>query len=416
MEVENFDVVVVGAGIAGCIAASLYAREGYTVAILEKKTDKGAYKRVCTHYIQPCATPVIQDMGLEARLREAGALPNNPSIWTADGWITPDVNRSSDTPNYGFNIERRTLDPVLRDYASEHGVTFFYGHAVRELIRDGRGNVTGLKASVGDGSWKEFRSSLVVGADGRNSGIAKLIEAPTRVFPNERFAIFAYYDGVKLKSGENSQFWFFGDKSIFAYPLCNDAVLLCIFLPLADKDKWQGDVDEKFLEEYRSLDKAPDFSAARRSTDFHRMMDMTNCYRKPSGKGVALVGDAALQSDPMSGIGCGWAIQSSYWLFQETRLYVRHPVMRNVGIARYAKTHKRRLLPHNKFIVQSSLARDHGFLEVLLFKAGARNQRVADLIGDFVGRKIDVSDFLSPGNIVRYIAAAASPARKTEAA
>ncbi|MDP2226485.1 MAG: FAD-dependent monooxygenase, partial [Moraxellaceae bacterium] len=275
--------------------------------------------------------------------------------------------------------------------------------------------VTGLKASLGDGSWKAFHCDLVVGADGRNSGIARLVEAPMREFPNERFAVFAYYDGVTLKSGDNSQFWFFGDKSVFAYPLFKDSVLLCLFLPLSEKDEWLGDIDEKFLEEYRSLDKAPDLDSAKRSTDFHRMMDMTSCYRNPSGKGVALVGDAALQSDPMSGIGCGWAILSSYWLFQETRHYVKHPVMRNVGISRYGKLHKRRLLPHNKFIVQSSFARGHGFLEVLLFKAGARNQHVADLIGDFVGRKIEVSEFLSPGNIVRYIAAAALPARKTAA-
>lgn len=401
---DKYDVIVVGAGIAGCIVSTLYAREGYKVLLLDKKTERTAYKRKCTHYIQPSATPVIQAMGLEDRFREIGALPNNPAIWSEHGWVTPDVNRERGAPTYGFNITRKKLDPMLRDVAEEAGVDFRLGYAVRDLIRDAEGKVSGVKVTTPEGASTTVQASLTIGADGRNSGIARLMGTRQTEYPNERFALFSYYKGVTLTSGENSQFWFFGDRSLFAYPLHDDTVLLCAFLPQAERDAWQGeDAGQRLVDAFSRLPGAPDMTAIERIDDVHKMMDMTNCYRYPAGHGVALIGDAALQSDPMSGIGCGWAIQSAKWLFDETRLYVKHPVMQRVSLIRYAKHHRKQLLPHNKFIVQSSLAKPHGFLEKMVFKAAAKNQEVADLLGDFVGRTIPVSEFLKPTNVIKYI-------------
>ena len=56
---SDFDVVVVGASVAGCTAARLYAQRGARVALVEKRPDVDAHKTVCTHYIQPSATPAI---------------------------------------------------------------------------------------------------------------------------------------------------------------------------------------------------------------------------------------------------------------------------------------------------------------------------------------------------------------------
>ena len=53
----DFDVAVVGASIAGCTAARLYAQRGARVALVEQRPDPDAYKTVCTHYIQSSATP-----------------------------------------------------------------------------------------------------------------------------------------------------------------------------------------------------------------------------------------------------------------------------------------------------------------------------------------------------------------------
>ena len=56
----RFDVVVVGASIAGCTSARLFALAGARVALVERRPDPGAYKVVCTHQILSSAVPTIE--------------------------------------------------------------------------------------------------------------------------------------------------------------------------------------------------------------------------------------------------------------------------------------------------------------------------------------------------------------------
>ena len=78
----DVDVVVVGASIAGCAAARLYAQRGARVALVERRPDIDAYKTVCTHYIQPSATPTNEKLGLAALIEEHGAVRNSIDLWT----------------------------------------------------------------------------------------------------------------------------------------------------------------------------------------------------------------------------------------------------------------------------------------------------------------------------------------------
>ena len=72
MPTNQYDVVIVGASIAGCTAATLLARQGLNVALVERQADPDAYKKPCTHYIQASATPTIQRLGLDRLIEAAG--------------------------------------------------------------------------------------------------------------------------------------------------------------------------------------------------------------------------------------------------------------------------------------------------------------------------------------------------------
>ncbi len=58
---EDYDVAVVGASLAGCTTATLLARQGLSVALLERHAGRDAYKRVCTHFIQPCGVSACKE-------------------------------------------------------------------------------------------------------------------------------------------------------------------------------------------------------------------------------------------------------------------------------------------------------------------------------------------------------------------
>jgi 2-polyprenyl-6-methoxyphenol hydroxylase-like FAD-dependent oxidoreductase len=73
----QFDVVIVGASVAGCTAARLFGQAGMKVALVERRPDMRAYKVVCTHAILPGATPTIERLGL-APLLVAAWCPSDP--------------------------------------------------------------------------------------------------------------------------------------------------------------------------------------------------------------------------------------------------------------------------------------------------------------------------------------------------
>ena len=87
MTEKTYDVAVVGASIAGCTAATLLAREGASVALIERHSDPDAYKALCTHFIQPSAVPTMERLGLLPLIEDAGAVPNEIDMWTRWGCI-----------------------------------------------------------------------------------------------------------------------------------------------------------------------------------------------------------------------------------------------------------------------------------------------------------------------------------------
>ncbi|MBD0746662.1 FAD-dependent monooxygenase [Streptomyces sp. CBMA152] len=86
---HDYDVVISGASIAGSAAAILLARRGVRVALLERRSDPGAYKVLCTHSITANAYPVLDELGLVPALEAAGAVRNEARWWTRWGWIVP---------------------------------------------------------------------------------------------------------------------------------------------------------------------------------------------------------------------------------------------------------------------------------------------------------------------------------------
>jgi flavin-dependent dehydrogenase len=397
----HYDVAVVGASISGCAAAIIFGRKGARVALVERAQDPAAYKKICTHYIQPSATPTIERLGLATAIEMAGGLRNEVELFTRWGWVLPPPTPLTGRPAYGYNIRRQMLDPLVRRVAvATSGVDFIPGLSARKLLtNDGR--ITGVLAEGSDEIQREIEAGLVVGADGRQSRIAELAGLDAKVKPNGRFFYFAHYRNLPLKSGSRSQIWFLEPDIAYAFPNDADVTLVAAMPERAKLSTWKMDPEAAMRRLFDSLPNGPELRKAERVSPMMGVVEYPNLIRKVYRPGLALIGDAALCLDPLWGVGCGWAFQSAEWLADAIGGTWESPSALDRGLAAYGRRHRRELAGHEFLISDFSTGRPYNPLERLMFSAAARDPICADHLAAFGGRCIGVSAFLRPSAVMR---------------
>lgn len=396
---DGYDVVISGASLAGSAAAILLARRGVRVALLERRSDPGAYKVLCTHSITANAYPVLDELGLVPALEEAGAVRNEARLYTRWGWIEPKAAPAGPALPYAYNVRRSTLDPLIRARAGETpGVDLLLGHQVTGLLT-AAGRTVGVRARTPGGE-REIRARLVVGADGKDSAVAKLAGVPTRQYENARFGYLAHFRGLPLRGGIG-QTWFLEPDMAYAFPN-DDGVTVLAVLP--DKKRlpaFREDLEGSFLSFVRSLPEAPDVDSAERVGKIIGAVDYPLLTREPTAPGLALIGDAALTGDPLWGVGCGWALESARWLARAVAPAAAGRGDLDRSLAAYARTHRRRLRGHQSLAVDYAKARPFNPGERLMFAAAARDEVMARHLYRFGSRLIGPARFLNPAALAR---------------
>lgn len=392
------DVVVVGGSLAGCATAALLARQGVSVALVERAPKLDHYKRACTHYIQPPAVEVLERLGLIEAIESAGAVRNGVDIWTRFGWIRP---RGDDLP-YGYDLRREKLDPMVRRAAIDAGVDYLPGHAATELLRGASRRPCGVVAGNA-----RLRARVVVGADGRGSTTARLAGVPGRVRPHNRFGYFAYFTGVDMPTGGRSLAWFSDPDVGYFFPNDDGLVLVAA---LAHKDRlpeFKAGVDAAVHRFAAALPDAPSLEHAERVGPWIGRVDVPNVRRPAAVPGVAFVGDAAQASDPIWGVGCGFALTSGMWLADELAGALVADTDVDAALTRYARRHRRALAGHHFFMSDYATGRRFHVVEKLLYRGATRDGHVARALARLGTRAEPVRKTLTPALVARATVAAA---------
>lgn len=386
-----FDVAVVGASIAGCTTARLFAQAGARVALIERRPDPAAYKVVCTHAILSSATPTIDRLGLAPLLGARGVPRTEAEFWTPHGgWI-----RTPEGAPEHYGVTRRTLDPMLRELAAgTPGVEFLPGHAaVRLPTADGR--PTGVEVEGPNKQGRDVRARLVVGADGRGSAVARLARVPGRVRPHNRFFYFAYWRGVRPRRS-CARLWLLDPDGAAQFPNEDDRTVLAVGPHRSRLPEFRADLEGAYARVLAGLPDGPDLTNAERTSKLIGKLEIPNVMRPAAARGVAFVGDAALATDPLFGVGCSFAFQSAEWLVDAVAPALRDGGDLDAALDRYRRRFRWRLGPHHLQIADYSTGRKFLPWERLAFRAATVDPVVARTIEQVVSRRSSPLRLLDP--------------------
>ena len=392
---NELDVAVVGASVAGCTAARLFAQTGARVALIERRQDPAAYKVTCTHAILPPATPIIERLGLAPLLAERGAARPWAEVWTPyGGWF--------DTPEDfadGWGVTRQTLDPLLRDLAADtEGVELLPGWTARRVLFDDTRPV-GVEIEDREHRTAQVRARLLVGADGRDSAMARLAGVPGRVRPHNRFAYFAYWRGVEqapTPRGPAIRLWLLEPDGAAMFPNEDDLTLLVATYYRPRLAEVRADLEGAYMRMLTSLPDGPDLSGAERVSKLIGKIEMPNVMRPAARPGIAFAGDAALASDPVFGVGITFAFQSAEWLVDETSGALGDRPELDRALRRYRRKLAWRLWPHHVLMADFSPRPNFRPFERLALRHATADPVVARAFGEVLTRERSPFRLLDP--------------------
>mgnify|MGYP001041645545 FL=1 len=187
MEERDFDIIVVGCGCAGAIAAYVAAKQGKSVLIVERGESAGSKNmtggRIYAHSLRKVFDKYADgdvewdNIPFERKItHERIALMDPTSNMTIDFTSKELGEAGSDS----YSVLRAPFDAWLAQLCEQAGCEIIAGIGVEDLVKDDAGAVIGIKASD-----DEITAQVVILAEGVNSLLAERCLGAPRPKRNE---------------------------------------------------------------------------------------------------------------------------------------------------------------------------------------------------------------------------------------
>ncbi len=324
---RDFDVIIVGARIAGATLAALLGGRGWRVLVLDKVSFPS--DTLSTHFFRSPALHAFERMGVLEQVTSLA--PPLKVLWNyIDGHVIREPVQGEEKHLDFFLCERRiTLDWILfQRILREPTVEIHQGAHVKELIwSDGR--VTGVRWNEEDGT-RQASARVIVGADGFYSTLVKALEPAVETqYPVQRCMYYTYFAGIDPLEEPTAEHHFAGDSLTYVFPTDANLTLVALSLPISEFPTFKKDplnLLRKHLESLPLL--ASRLRQAEITAEVRGAGNIPGYQRVPYGPGWALVGDAQQIMDPWSGMGIdhttthasfladaleGWLREDSEW-------------------------------------------------------------------------------------------------------
>ena len=398
-----YDAIIVGARCAGSPTAMLLARRGSRVLLVDRTTFPS--DTMSTHILWPHGAEVLARWGLLQRLADTGLPPICRRMTFDVGPLAlhgtiPDANDGRG----GFCPRRTILDQLLVNAAAESGVEVREGFTVDELLVTD-GTVTGVRGHERGGRSIEERARVVIGADGVSSFVARAVQAPEyEARPVAACAYYSYFSGISQDDIE----LYVRDHYAFGGAPTNDGVhLVMVNWPTGHFPRVRMDVEGHV---WQALEGSPGFAArvrgGRREEKWYGTAGVPGYFRKPYGKGWALVGDASYSRDPITAQGISDAFIDADRIVEAVSAWLSGDGTFSELLAAHEAARNERVRPMYEFTTQLAALQPPPPEMQALFGALRGNQDATNAFLSAITGAIPLADFMSNDNIGRILAAA----------
>ncbi|MEV4781486.1 tryptophan 7-halogenase [Burkholderia sp. LMU1-1-1.1] len=316
MTIETVEILIVGAGPAGSVAAALLRQQGRQVLVIEREE----FPRFSIgESLLPQSMAYLEQAGMLRAVVEAGFQFKNGAAFMRDGQYTDFDFRDKHSEGWGttYQVQRAHFDHILAKEAARFGAEVRHRHEVLniELGVDGAPALVTVKNP--DGEQYQVRAGFILDASGFGRILPRILKLETPSNFPVRGAIFTHVeDGIRGGFDRNK-------IRVTVHPKHDDVWFWTI--PFAGGRCSQGVVAEtSFLDRYEGtpterlqaiLAEDPSLSAlladAKWDTPARQIVGYSANVEKLWGPGYALLGNAGEFLDPVFSSGVTIAFKSA---------------------------------------------------------------------------------------------------------
>ncbi len=379
----------------------LLARKGYRVLVVDRASFPS--DTVSTHVIHAPGVAALNRWGVLDQVIATGCPPVETYSFDFGPLTITGTPRAHDGFSAAYAPRRTVLDKILVDAASDAGAEVRERFTVEDIVVED-GAVVGIRGHGEGGESVLERARVVIGADGRNSHIARTVRPEQyNDKPMLQWSFYTYWSNLPV---DGFEIVIRPDRGFAAVETNDGLTMLVVGWPYAESDAYKADVEANYL---KTLELAPGLAErVRGATREARFAggSVPNFFRKPYGPGWALVGDAGYNKDPITAQGipdafhdaelCATALDAT---FDGTRSF-------DDAMSTYHMTRDARVLPIFEFTTQLATLEAPPEEMQQLLGAIHGNSDAMDSFVSITAGTVSPVEFFDPTNIGRLMSAA----------
>jgi flavin-dependent dehydrogenase len=402
-----WDVIVVGARVAGAATAMRLSRLGHRVLLIDR--NRFPSDTLSTHLVQLSGLAALAELGLLDSVAATGAPPITgfelqAGPFTLTGNPVP-AGPISDT----LCVRRTKLDALLVDAARRAGTEVREHFSFTDVL-SGDAGVKGISARTAEGRDVTESARVVVGADGKRSRVARAVGAASYAEVPARTCIFySYWEDLEL-GRDQGRLYLLERRALGMFPTNDGQTVVAMQAPSTDFDSIRRDLETSFWEAVERVPLVAErLRAGRRVEPFRGTPELDAFFRVPTGPGWALVGDAACHKDPITAQGISNALRDSATLAEAIhRTLIGEASWEEAG-AQYQRRRDQAEMARYQWTAEMAVLDEPPRAEnvALLQALSEDSEATRRFFGVFAGT-VAVEDFFSHESLARIVSAQAA--------